>query len=339
MAYKKSVSPSSKRRSVNPAANHHAHIGAGTRKKTSNVRSGGQKRTFLFASLIAIALFSGWFLLVRLIIPTVDTVTTVQPVPFDFENSQEIVNTALPDAKGSKLEITSALGVGGTTRDGLVAYMAAPYKTPGSPFFVLPAESTGSAYAGDSEEASSDYSRFKDFLKNKGFTYSYGDKELSRPAILDGSTETVISQESYESERFVCLIQHSDASLTLLARHIASIACAEKNSYSAATTVLKHLYDAYSGTSSSTTGFVIGLMNSGIGKDGYEYVITYQEDPSANDDYMLGYYYKKSTDKTWKYHKSFQEQPHCSDFDDMTLKMAFSGVECIDQVSSQKRKV
>lgn len=341
MSSKNNSRATTTRRTINPASSHHIHTNGSKQKVVKNQHPSGQKRTILFAIITAIVLFFGWFLFVSLIIPVFNAVTTPasQSIKPDFENSKSLTESAVNGIEGELLDIDTIRGVGGTT-NGYVTYMSAPYKVEGASFYAMPLASSGIAFRSDSEQAEKDYALLKNFFIKNSFTHSYSDELIRRPAKWDGATLSILNQDSYTSDEFICLIQHADASNTPLAKHIVGIGCADRDSYAASSATLRPIYAAYVQESKSPSpSVVLGVISASISKNDYQYLITYQEDPSISNDYSLGLYYKSDKENVWHFFKSYQQQPVCEDFNTPSLKIAFSGLGCVTKDTSQQKSV
>lgn len=262
-------------------------------------------------------------------------VTGVQ-TPVEFATTNELVSNAVSKLDGSLLHNAYMDGLGGKTTNGFGTYGVAEYKVGERKFNNLPAESFGYGYVGNSDTASSDYTKLVDFFIQHHYRKVNSGNNQPGKIVLNSEDIEYVSFATYESDNDLCMIWHADASSTPLGNHIASIGCATKNSYKVAAKALDTYYSAYvKSVSNPSSDIVLGVSAIEEGDDGYKHALIFQNDPSESEQQFIGHYYKEPAKKEWTYLTGSYEPLLCSDFNTDVLKKSFKGVECLSGPSGE----
>lgn len=173
-----------------------------------------------------------------------------------FENAGQIIDE-LPNLQGSSLAVATVNETGGRTDDQLNVYTT-PYLTVGNRSYSnLPTSHVGKGYVGSEQATAKDYTAVVNFFEKNYFAKAQPQQQAAWSSKYNGSSVRYISFATYESERSLCLVQHTDASATPLEAHIVSVGCADKSSYEAAAKVLDPFYSAYAKAKSPKSGTVV----------------------------------------------------------------------------------
>lgn len=224
--------------------------------------------------------------------------------PTHFDSSGVLVNQATQNLAGLLLDATTINGVGGSTADGYMAYSTPRYRVAGYKFDVLPLESMGAGYKGNSVVAEVNYKKLKSFFEANKFKKVASEDSVVAPINWSHEVAEYVSLIRYESDEILCVIWHADASSTALGEHVTSIGCGDKSSYEAAAKFIDPLYVAYKQKVSKPSDQLLLGVNDAADSNGTQKVTLYQEDPgSSEESFFLGQYTQKSGENTWTYLK------------------------------------
>lgn len=266
-----------------------------------------------------------------------------------FESAQSLIDTVAPQLSGAEMVVGKANGLGASDDNGFVAFSPPAHQTAGSRYFNLPLESSGVGYTGNSETAKKNYDALVAFFENNKFKRLASEKDsIGKVSVADAAAYDAYAE--YESSDMLCAIRHADASSTELKAHVASVGCAQKASYDAASQKLEAFYKAYGGEDiAADVKLIFGVVDQGKGVGGYEYTVLFQQDASqfeaqeeADNWAFLGYYIKAPGENEWKYFKGAQEGTGlllCSEFSDTASKSAFSNFACYDEKTEKETTV
>lgn len=253
-----------------------------------------------------------------------------------FESPNALLDKIKPKLKGQSLIVAKSGGTGASTEEGYGIYNPPQYQVSGKPFKNFPAESFGLGYADNSSVAGDNYHALVHFFDTNKFKRILNE-ENRIGSISQTANATYIAYAEYESSNLLCAIWHADASETELQSHISSVGCADKASYKTASDGLTQFYTAYTKDNKQPNkDLVFGMIETGNGKDGYEYAVLHQVDdsiqiPENDTNYFEGLYYKAPTDKDWTYFAGASNgSMACTDYDTPALKVAFDGISCYD---------
>ncbi len=260
-----------------------------------------------------------------------------------FASPKELTAAVEPDLRGAVVAVQAATGVSAVDGDGIYAYGAPAYKEGDMKFNVLPLAITGSAYKSDLATAKANYAALEKFFETNKFKKKFSSTNAPGAASDVEQAVNYVAYAEYESSNILCSIRHADATTTKAASHIASIGCADKESYGQAAKVLQPFYAAYVGAGSDVSkNLVFGFLRETSGSDGYKHTEIYQEDDNQYAEGQdvkpfTGLYYQRSGDKAWTY---FSITPvdttlYCEAYTTPALKSAFKGYECFDNPSQQ----
>lgn len=261
-----------------------------------------------------------------------------------YESPNKLVSSIAPYLKGKSPNISAVNSLGGSTASGTLLYVLPPSKPAGVQFYVLPLQSAGAGAVADSIVSTENYKQLVKFFTDNHFGLVKNENGNSQPLSLSRDM-VVVSYAVYESPNYLCSVSHVDASGTELANHLVGLGCADKASYASAAKNLAAFYNTYKGSNSNVTAnIVLGMLTQKEQTNGDSYAILYQEDAknAASTDgtqYFNGYYYKASSDQSWKLLKSTNVAIDCSEFNSGVLKKAFSGVDCYSSTSQALGKV
>lgn len=303
----------------------------------------------ILAILLLLAATAAWYFLIHLPSQTKEDSKDGLAAATQFESATTLVNQVSPSLKGAVVDVREATGVSAVDDDGNYAYGAPIYKPSGALFGSLPLTVVGSGHLGNSVIANENYESLKDFFEENKFVKRFS--AANEPGFVSDTDAPVTynAYAEYESGTILCTIYNADATATSMKSHIASIGCAEKESYKQAAEALKPIHDAYlKGESGVSSNLVFGFLREEQGANGYKYVTIYQEDDKASfvgrdDDpeSLTGLYYQAPGASEWTYFMitPVDSQPSCASYNSEVLKTAFRGHECFDEATRKDSTV
>lgn len=271
---------------------------------------------------------------------------TTKPVAAThFASPEVLVTQAKATLDGAIVPAETMNGLGGTTASGFSTYSYPAYQVEGKAFKNLPESGTGAGYSGELSTAETNYKELVKFFETNHFTLSNESKDATGP--ISGSNEvTFNSYAEYSSDDILCAIWNADASQTPLKTYIASIGCANKDSYKKAANSLQPFYDGYTKQNATRKNLVFGDPVAAEGQDGYKNAVLYQEDPAevdTSDDraYFNGLYYQAPGSSEWKFFTGVGTGSlvNCTEFNSDVLKKAFHNLSCYDTAAKTTAKV
>lgn len=241
---------------------------------------------------------------------------------------------------GTLATITKSDAISGQTGDGTYVYHAYPYQMATRKFATDPSIAYGTGTTGDTTAATADFSAFKTYLTNNGFTEAKEKTTVSDP--------TSIASMRYTSPAVFCHLDQYDYSKSVdktakFRQSLVGLSCADVASYDSVAKPIDPIYQALVANAKSgiisPDGYIpyLGTLTFIDGIDGYKTAavdLSYVGAPFGVGKELL----YQEPGKGWASWMITQDALNCADLTTTVLKKAFAAQDCYDLKTNKTMK-